>query len=331
MKERVLLVCSESPYPVVVGGYERLIKHFETHIFADYDVYFLVCRGDSIKALLHYGVLVRNKTERTQILTQSFAFALLIYSDFDYEDPQLIKPLIDRTPSFCFTQLHPNSEIMDERFKGIITHYSDSPHEDVLLIGGAYDPAIFYKHRQHEEFIVCVGRIHHVKNQLELVSQYREKIYRQHGLPLYLVGGSSDDDYYLLVSQFVDNVSVLSTSDPQDLVAASNWRTAQQIAEICNQARMFVMASAEESFCLALIEAMACGTTCVVNGMYYGFDEHDLRPHVFGNVSGKVGSTLDLLDEALSRDIRIDASEWVKKYVIAETKQKLLAFIHERL
>lgn len=331
MKERVLLVCSESPYPAVVGGYERLIRHFETYIFADYDVYLLVCRGASITALLHYGVPVRNKTERARTLAQSFAFALLIHSDFDCEDPRLIKPLIERTPSFCFTQLHPNPEIMDGRFKGIITHYSDSPHEDVLLIGGAYDPSVFYKHRQDEEFIICVGRIHHAKNQLELVSHYREKIYCRYGLPLYLVGGSSDDDYYPLVSRFVDNVSVLSTSDSKHLAAASNWRTAQQIAGLCNRARMFVMASAEETFSLALIEAMACGTTCVVNGMYYGFDERDLQPHVFGNISGKVGSTLDLLDEALSRDIRIDASEWVKKYVLAETKQKLLAFIHERL
>ncbi|HEX8068814.1 MAG TPA: glycosyltransferase [Pyrinomonadaceae bacterium] len=331
MKERVLLVCSESPYPVVVGGFERLIKHFETYIFADYDVYLLVCRGDSLQALLHYGVPVRDETERARLLAQSFAFALLMHPGFDHEDPRLIKPLIERIPSFCFTQLHPNSAIRDEQFKGIIAHYSAGPHEDVLLIGGAYDPAVFYKHRQAEAFILCVGRIHRAKNQLELVSQYREKIYRRHGLPLYLVGGSSDDDYYLLVSRFVDNVSVLSTSDPRHLAADSNWRTAQQIAALCNRARMFVMASAEETFCLALIEAMACGTTCVVNGKYHGFDERDLRPHVFGNIAGRVGSTLDLLDEALRRDIRIDASEWVKKYALAETKPKLLAFIRARL
>ncbi len=94
---------------------------------------------------------------------------------------------------------------------------------------------------------------------------------------------------------------------------------------------MFVMPSPEESFCIAMIEAIACGTTCVVDGAYYGFEEADLRPNVYGNISGGNGSILDLIDEALSNDVRIDASEWVRKYSLAETQKQLMAFIHERL
>ena len=94
---------------------------------------------------------------------------------------------------------------------------------------------------------------------------------------------------------------------------------------------MFVMPSEEESFCIAMIEAMACGTTCVVDGTYYGFDSDDLRANVYGNITGHAGTIHDLIDTALSQDIRIDASEWVKRYSVAETRRQLMTFIHDRL
>lgn len=331
MKEQILIVCSESPYPHVVGGYERLIKDYQSYVFSDYDVYFLVCRRDSLRQLLHYGVPVESKLERERILNLNFAFALFVHSDFDFEGRRIVSPLIDRLPSFCFVQSHPNNEIEDRRYRGIITHYSENPHKNVLPIGGSYNPLVFYKKRQSEEFIVCVGRIHPHKNQLELVRDYRERIYRKHRLPLYLVGGSSDDKYFSLVNEFVDGVSVLSTCDAQHPLDGSGWRTSRDIAELCNRAKMFVMSSPEESFCIALIEAMACGTTCVVNGEYYGFDKNDLRPNVYGNINEKDGSILDLIDDALARHIQIDASEWVKKYSLDETKKRVMPFIHQRL
>jgi glycosyltransferase involved in cell wall biosynthesis len=313
-----------------VGGYERLIKDYQSHVFNDYDVYFLFRHRAFPEQLFHYGLPVRSKAERDRILAQNFAFAYFVHSDFDCDDG-VVRRLTDRLPSFFFTQFHPNPEVEDKRFKGVITHYSESPHENVLLIGGSYNPEVFYKNRQSEEFIVCVGRIHECKNQLELVRDYREKIYQKHGRPLYLVGGSSEPEYYPLVNEFVDGVSVLSTSDPDNPMASTSWRTSSDIAALCNRARMFVMPSKEESFCIAMIEAMACGTTCVVDGEYYGFDQNDLRPNVFGNINAPNGSIHDLIDQVLTDDIRIDASQWVKKYSLAETKKQLMAFIRERL
>ena len=331
MKEKALIVCSESPYPFVVGGYERLIKDYQSQVFSEYDVYFLACQQDSLKQLFHYGVPIRSKRARDKILDQNFAFVFFVHSDFDWNGGRLVSPLIDQFPSFCFTQFHPNPEIQDKRFRGIITHYSQRPHRDVLQIGGSYDPEVFFKMRESEEFIVCVGRLHPCKNQLELVRDYREKIYRKHGVPLYLVGGSSEPEYHALVNKFVDGVSVLSTCDPENPMAASSWRTSRDIAALCNRARMFVMPSKEESFCIALIEAIACGTTCVVNGAYYGFDERDLRPNVYGNIAGRRGTIHALIDEVLSQNIRVDGSGWVKKYSLAKTKKQLMGFIHQRL
>jgi glycosyltransferase involved in cell wall biosynthesis len=330
-KRKALIVCSESPYPFVVGGYERLIEDYQHHVFTDYDVYFLDCRRDRLNMVHHYGAPLGNRYARRHVLNDDFAFALFVHSDFDCNGRRLISPLIHRIPSFFFTQYHPNPEIEDGRFRGIITHHSESPHKDVLRIGGSYNPEIFFKNRQSEEFIICVARIHPVKNQLELVRDYRERIYKKHHIPLYLVGGSSEPEYYALVKEYVDGVSVLSTCDPANPMAPTSWRTAREIAALCNRARMFVMPSEEESFSIALIEALACGTTCVLNGEYRGFDPEDLRPNVYGNIAGPDGSILSLIDEVLSRDIRIDGSEWVKKYSIAKTRRRLVSFIQKRL
>ena len=91
------------------------------------------------------------------------------------------------------------------------------------------------------------------------------------------------------------------------------------------------MPSPRESFCIAMVEAMACGLTCVVNGEYEGFNEEELRPHVYGNITGKHGSILATLDEALGRDVRIDPSEWVRKYSLVETRKKVIPFINARV
>src|SRR5229473_5812504 len=153
-KKKALMVCSESPYPFVVGGYERLIKDYQAHVFSDYDVYFLACRRDSLEQLFHYGVPVRNPAERERILAENFAFAYFIHSDFDCDGRLLVNPLIKRIPSFYFTQLHPNPESKENDFRGIVTHYSERPHGNVLQIGGAYNPNVFFKNRQSEEFVV---------------------------------------------------------------------------------------------------------------------------------------------------------------------------------
>ena len=145
------------------------------------------------------------------------------------------------------------------------------------------------------------------------------------------MGGVDDPDYYREVSAYVDGVSVISSVDPERPMAESNWRSAHEIAELCNRARLFISASPKESFGMALIEAMGCGTTCVVNGTYSGFAEADLRPHVYGNITAKRGSVADLAAQALGEDVRIDGSEWARKYSLRRTHAALSHFVDARL
>ena len=329
MKKKVLVVSSANPYPIVTSGCERLIMDYQSHLLSDYDVYFLLTRSDGWDplALFHQNEPIPGDIAIEKILAHNFEFALFI----GFIGNEFTKQLVEQIPSFCLTDIHPRDDLPDNLFKGIMAHLSTSPRKDILILGACYNSEIFFKNRQAEEFILSVGRIHSDKNQQELVCGYKERIYEKYNLPLYLAGGVDDSDYFIGVNEYIDNLSVFSTVDPESQQALTGWKSSRQIADLCNRARIFVMASPKESFCIALIEAIACGTTCVINGNYWGFDEADIRPNVYGNTTGKRGSILDLIDEALSRDIRIDGSEWVKKYSLKKTKETLLKFIHERL
>ena len=198
-------------------------------------------------------------------------------------------------------------------------------------MGGTYDDETFRPNRKHEDLVLAVGRIHPDKDQLELVARYREAVFEPFGLPLPLVGGIEDPAYFAKVSEYVDGVSVISSVDLHTPTAESNWLSAEEIAELCNRARLFVSASPKETFGMALIEAIGCGTTCVVNGTYSGFAEADLRPRVHGNVTGKRGSVVDLVADALRCDVRIDGSGWARKYSLRRTREALSHFVDARL
>jgi glycosyltransferase involved in cell wall biosynthesis len=331
MKPKALIVCSDSPYPVVVGGYERLISDYQRYVFCDYDVYLLVCHCDGGCELLHYGNPVPQHLMASVLFEQKFEFSLFIHPDIDFGDRVLIAPLANRIPSFCFVQRHPEKQIREGLFRGIVTHFSDQPHSDLLRIGGSYNPQVFYKKRSGEDYVLCVARIYPEKNQLELVRDYRKKVYDRFGLPLHLVGGTENLDYFRRVERYVDGVAVIATADRKAPMQPDSWRTGPEIADLCSRARLFVMASPRESFCIAMIEAMACGLTCVVNGDYFGFDRRELRPNVYGPITRKRGPIADTIASALERDVRIDASEWVKKYSVDHTREKLLGFIKARL
>lgn len=329
MKKKALIASSANPYPVVTSGCERLIIDYQTHLLSEYDTYFLLTRSGGWEplGLFHQDEPIPGDITVKKILDHDFEFILFI----GFRENEFTRQLVDQVPSFCLTDIHPRDDLPDNHFKGIMAHLSTSPHKDILILGACYNSEIFFKNRPSEEFILSVGRIHPDKNQQQLVCSYKERIYEKYNIPLYLVGGIGDPDYFMQVKEHIDNLSVFSTVDPERPWEISGWKSSRQIADLCNRARMFVMASPKESFCIALIEAMACGTTCVVNGNYWGFDEADIRPNVYGNTTRGRGSILDLVDEALSRDIRIDGSEWVKKFSLKETKKTLLNFINERL
>ncbi len=335
MKPKILLVCDLNPYPVVKNGIERLLFDYERQVFSDFDVYFLYYYPPESVQLLHYGEMISELVAKEELLEQDFQFVLFFNWDTPIETDIFLNCIRERFPSFLFLQKHPVAAVKDWHFRGIIAFSSLRMHENVFLPGGFYDSRVFRKNGRSEEWIVTVGRIHPDKNQLELVQGYKERIYQRYGLPLLLVGGGrraqNGENYFEQVFGYVDNVSVRSSVDPDAPSSPQSWFNPAQIAAACNRARIFVMASPEETFCVALLEAMACGATCVVNGSYPAFQEAHIQPHLRGNIRQKQGSVLDLLEEVLRNDVRLDASEWVKQYSLQQIKPRLLEFIERRL
>ncbi len=329
MTRRALLVSAASPYPVVTNGCARLVGDYLTQMFPGYEVDFLLARQSDWAPieLFRRGASLGGDWNIEGLVAGRFAFVLFV----GFKVNALTCELARLVPSFCFTDTLPHPDVPEDLFRGIISHRSSVQHPDLVLIGGSYDDEVFYPARKTEELVLSVGRIDPSKGQLELVSRYRREIFEEHGLPLHLVGGVGDLDYFREVDRYIDGVSVVSSIDSAQPLAETNWRSAVQIAELCNRARLFVTASPKESFGMALIEALACGTTCVVNGDYWGFTQADLQPNVYGNITAKQGSVLELAARALRDEVRIDASAWARKYSLKATRQTLSKFIDDRL
>jgi glycosyltransferase involved in cell wall biosynthesis len=301
VKPKILIVCRFSPHPVVTGGCERLVADYQSHVFADYDVWFLHNPARAASQLLHYGERVAVDPSLEELRALDPVFALFFNPIVEQE---LVLALADEVPSFCFAETYTPSPVYD-RFLGAITHSPVSGRDNVLVLGGSFDPAIFRKDRQAEEAVV----------------------YERFGLPLQLVGGPDPAPSYAAIAPYIDGVAVRCTTDPLATASPRNWLNSRQIAALLNRARLFVNPSPAESFCLALVEAMACGTTCVVNGAYDGFLREELRKHVYGNVGRKRGSILDLVERALENDVRIDASAWAQQYALPVAGVRIRDFI----
>ncbi len=334
MIRRVLLVSAASPYPVVTNGCARLVGDYLTQMFPADEVYFLFTRPrDGAPLRLYYRDRpMAGDRAVSGLLGRDFAFVFFI----GFKANEFTLGLARSLASFCLTDTYPHPDVPRGLFRGILSHRSSDPHPDLLIVGGSYDDEVFHpdaagQPRGSGELVLSVGRIHPDKGQLELCESYRERIFETYGLPLRLVGGVADLDYYRALEPYIDGAGIVSSVDPAEPLADSNWRTKRDIALLCRRARLFVLASPEESFGLALIEALACGTTCVVNGDYRGFAEADLRPQVYGNITGKRGSIVDLTARALRDDVRIDASGWARKYSLGETRRIVSRFIDDRL
>lgn len=335
IRKKALLVCSQIPYPCVNGGIERLVAGYESRIFSAFDVYLLLYSLGRPLQMFHYGQPLPGTPTTECLLAEEFTFVLLFNYDTDFQHDDFVRPLLTRFPCFQFLQFHPVNGMDDNHFRGILCQSSTMPGADVVVPGGFYDSSVFFKkENRSEELVVCVARIHEDKNQLELVRGYRDKIFSKYGFPLLLVGGGGvrdeEDHYFREVMSYVDGTAIISNADQANPLAPANWLEANGIADLFHRARLAVMPSPQESFCVALLEALACGTTCVVNGNYSAFAPQDLGPQVFGSVTGKQGSILDWIDTALQQDVRIDASEWALQFSLEAVRPKLLQFVLAR-
>jgi glycosyltransferase involved in cell wall biosynthesis len=330
---RALIVGRDVSWPAITGGYARMVEYLAGGVFQGYDTWVLEGIGPRPVALHHGEETVAFYPSVDEVLALEPAFAFFFQSAADVGAPAFAR-IAREVPSFFFSQRHPPvPAALRLPFRGWVAHSAASPSPDLLVLGGAFDARVFFPDGgPREELVVSVARIAREKNQAALVAGYRERIWERHGLPLLLVGGNGDDAYWSTVSRWVDGVAVRSTVVEAGEGSYNGFLPSAEVAALCRRARFMVMPSERETFCLALVEAMACGATCVVNGWYPGFDPAELAPRVFGPVDGPRGSILDVLDAAVRAEVRIDASAWAReRFSIPAIAARLMPFIEARL
>ena len=127
----------------------------------------------------------------------------------------------------------------------------EGPNEKEVLLekfgvkpGYLYWCSNFYPYKQAEKFFEAYAL---------LSAEERAEI------PVVMVGGGGWGD---AVEQAMNLAKRLGISD---FVTRLGWVNDEDLAMLYRQARLFCLASREETFGRCVIEAMACGTPCVVN------------------------------------------------------------------
>ena len=146
MKSKLLLVSAASPHPVVTDGCSRLVSNYQTHLFADYEVYFLHANpGDWTPcALYRDGGPLAAELTGAALLARGFELVYFI----GFKDHEVTRALAASLPSFCLTDTYPHPDLPAGLFRGILSHRgSGVPHPDLLLVGGSYDERTFFRDR----------------------------------------------------------------------------------------------------------------------------------------------------------------------------------------
>lgn len=102
----------------------------------------------------------------------------------------------------------------------------------------------FYPYKQAEKFFEAYAR---------LDASQRQR------LPIVMVGGGGWGDGLERAMARADELGI------RDRITHLGWVDDEDLAALYRQARLFCLASREETFGRCVIEAMACGTPCVVN------------------------------------------------------------------
>ena len=125
------------------------------------------------------------------------------------------------------------------------------PNEEAVLLekfgvkpGYLYWCSNFYPYKQAEKFFAAYAL---------LTAQERAE------LPVVMVGGSGWGDS---LDQAMELTKTLGISES---ITRLGWVDDEDLAMLYRQARIFCLASREETFGRCVIESMACGTPCVVN------------------------------------------------------------------
>ncbi|MDH3710102.1 MAG: glycosyltransferase [Cyclobacteriaceae bacterium] len=163
-------------------------------------------------------------------------------------------------------------------------------------------------------YLISVGRIAPVKNQLETIKAFAASNVKE-GYDLLLVG-ASQRDYEILINQEVENLGLHS-----QVKIIPPVKNIQEYYQVCD---VLVLFSLREGTPNALLEAMACGLPCVVS------DVGDCPKYVQPRVSGWVvpSRAIDRLSKAFDEIAKTDPTQL--RTMGASAKQSLIDLMMDK-
>ena len=205
-------------------------------------------------------------------------------------------------------------------FRGILANGAVANTKSVLKVGAIYDSDIFYNSKiSRENIAIYVGRLDPNKNVDVLISLWG-KIYEKFGTKLFLIGGTHVPDYFNTIKNQIDG----------NKIEHIFWLSTSELKNYYDTCCLSIMPSKRESLCWSVVESLACGCTCVVDGEYTGMG-HEIKPYIVGESLSWTNSLDKFVYNALEQNIKKDASEYMKGYSIKARKNEVISFIEGRL
>ena len=163
-------------------------------------------------------------------------------------------------------------------------------------------------HRQ-ESHLICTGTIAQVKNSVELAEMAKEA-----KTPILFVGKpySENDPYWHRFEGLIDGklVKYLPHTDSQE-----------EMVQLLQAARGFVLMSAYENWCLSAHEATACGLPLLVQDQKWSRERFGDKVSYFGSI-GKTASNVDTLKQFYAAAPNLQAPS-IKLHSWVEVAQEL--------
>ncbi len=167
------------------------------------------------------------------------------------------------------------------------------------------DPDLFRKTYGLDDYVLCVGRLEHRKNQLMLAAALAST-----GLPLVLIGHEADEEYGQLIRRFGGpNLHIIGRIDPKSPLLAS----------AVLGARVFALPSWAEGAPLAALEAGAAGARMVLSDRsgereYFGDHAQYCDPGSMASIREKIVAAWkkprDEADEEALRRLVREQYDW---------------------
>jgi glycosyltransferase involved in cell wall biosynthesis len=304
----------------IVGGIERKLETYIKILSVEWNVFIIFYNGG--KFYLSLNLIDFVEMDFLKCLEYINPKFILVADDSMVESLKkfdFLEYIYDKFPLFLISQFW-GYFTPGKYFRGILANGALIDTKNVFKVGAIYDSDLFFNSKcDRNNIAIYAGRLVHSKNVGFLVSIWNE-IYEKFNTKLYLIGGTHDLSYFNSIQSKIDG----------NIIEYIQCLSTAELKNFYDTCRISIMPSKRESLCWTIVESLACGCTCVVDGNYEGIGQN-IKSYIVGESLKCTNNLKKFIYDALEKDIKIDASEFMEQFSIKNRKYEILSFIKERL